>query len=416
MRRTRGWKLTLLSLGLACLLCGCSMSSLYPLASLFAGLGRGSDVLYLREDYQGQGVDDFFSPGAQWVDTDGELIQAHGGQVQYMPVPDGDGNVIMQYVWVGENKSNGHSGNCVAVYTSDDLYHWTFRGDVLRSVESREQLSQDPYFAEVYAGYTEEELDHVYQCINTETVMERPKMLYNQKTGKYVVWFHSDDLTEKNPGYKYDVGMAGVAISDSPFGPFRFIERYRLDHCPSGQIDCYPSSKGEARDMNLFQDDDGAAYIVYTSENNKTLYISKLNEEYTYLSAAPEEAQYGVDYIRLFPGAMREAPALAKGDNGRYYLISSSTTGWMSNQARVWSADNIFGTWQNDGNPCVGTDANVTFDTQSTCIFRAENGRWIYYGDRWNGSALFDSRYIWLPVTFHDDKLTISWETQWTVE
>ena len=330
-----------------------------------------------------------------------------------MPVPDGAGGTVMKYVWVGENKSGGHFGNCVAVYTSDDLYHWEYRGDVLRSVESREQLDSDPYFTETYAGYTEDELDRVYECIHSGAVMERPKMLYNPGTGKYVIWFHSDDRTDQNPDYNYDVGMAGVAISGSPFGPFRFIGRYRLNRCPEGQIDCYPTSKGEARDMNLFQDDDGTAYIVYTSENNKTVYISKLNEEYTYLSADPEEAVYGEDYIRLFPGSMREAPALAKGDNGRYYLISSSTTGWMSNQARVWSADEIFGTWQNDGNPCVGTDSGITFDSQSTCLFRAENGQWIYFGDRWNSEDLADSRCIWLPVAFQGDRLTITWESRW---
>jgi hypothetical protein len=207
--------------------------------------------------------------------------------------------------------------------------------------------------------------------------------------------------------------MAGVAIADSPFGPFRFIDRYRLSECPEGQIDCYPSSKGEARDMNLFQDDDGTAYITYTSENNKTLYISKLNEEYTYLSASPDEAVYKEDYIRIFPGAMREAPVLMRGDNGRYYLMSSSTTGWMSNAARVWSADQIFGTWKNDGNPCTGAGKSITFDTQSTSLFRAENGQWIYFGDRWNGDELFDSRYVWLPVTFEKDKLTIRWSSSW---
>ena len=125
---------------------------------------------------------------------------------------------------------------------------------------------------------------------------------------------------------------------------------------------------------------------------------------------------YGEDYIRLFPGSMREAPVLIRADNGRYYLMSSSTTGWMSNQARVWSADSIFGHWRNDGNPCLGEAANITFDTQSTSIFRAENGQWIYYGDRWNGNELHDSRYVWLPVEFEGDKLTIHWRSQWTWE
>ena len=168
--------------------------------------------------------------------------------------------------------------------------------------------------------------------------------------------------------------------------------------------------------MNLFQDRDQTAYIVYTSENNKTLYISRLNESYTDLCTDPENAVSGKDFMRLFPGAMREAPVLIRGENGRYYLMSSSTTGWMSNQARVWSADSIFGTWQNDGNPCIGVGANVTFDSQSTCLFRAENGQWIYYGDRWNAKDLADSRYIWLPVQFAGERPTISWKERWRWE
>ena len=319
-------------------LSGCG---LYDIADLFSGLGKGSAQLYVNEELQ-MPVDgkDTILPGAAWLDTDGNSIQAHGGQIQLMSVPDGNGGKTEKYVWVGEDKSSGHFGNDVAVYTSDDLYHWEFQGDVLRAVESRKQLEEDSYFQELYQDYSQEELDEVYNCINKNTVIERPKMLYNEKTDKYVIWFHSDDSTEKN-SYKYDVGMAGVAISDSLAGPFRFLGRYRLSQCPKGQIDCFPSSKGEARDMNLFKDDDGIAYIAYTSENNKTMYISKLNEEYTYLSADPEEAVYKEDFIRLFPGSMREAPVLFKGENGRYYFMSSSTTGWMSNQARVWSADEI---------------------------------------------------------------------------
>lgn len=384
----------------------------YKIAGLCAALGNGPDFLYENREKEMTADTGKFLPGARWLDTDGNLIQAHGGQIQRMPVPDGAGGKTEKYVWIGENKSSGHFGNCFAVYSSEDLHSWTFEGDVLRSVDSMEQLYSDPYFTAVYADYTQAQLEEVFACINAGTVMERPKMLYNPKTDKYVLWFHSDDSTEKNT-YKYDVGMAGVAVSDSPFGPFRFLGRYRLSQCPEGQIDCFPMSKGEARDMNLFQDDDGTAYIVYTSENNKTLYISRLNEEYTYLSAEPEAAVYREDFIRLFPGTMREAPVLVKGDNGRYYLMSSSTTGWMSNQARVWSADEIFGEWRNDGNPCLGKGADVTFDTQSTSIFRAQDGRWIYYGDRWNRIDLADSRYVWLPVKFKDDRLVISWAEAW---
>ena len=386
------------------------------LALLLSGCASSASHIYDNRDAVVDPDAGTFLPGAQWCDTDGNLIQAHGGQIQRMPVPGEDGTLTEKYVWVGENKWSGHLGNSVAIYTSDDLYHWTYGGDALRAVPTRAALDSDPYFTELYAGRTAAELDDVYAVLGADKVIERPKMLYNDTTGSYVIWFHSDGFTDATDYNMYDAGMAGVAIADSPFGPFQLIGRYRLNTCPPGQIDCYPRSKGEARDMNLFKDADGVAYITYTSENNKTLYISKLNVEYTYLSADPSEAVYGEDYIRLFPGSMREAPVLIRGDNGRYYLMSSSTTGWMSNPARVWSSDSIFGKWRNDGNPCKGNSAHVTFDTQSTSIFRTENGQWIYYGDRWNGIELHDSRYVWLPVEFEKDKLTIRWQSEWSAE
>ncbi len=369
---------------------------------------QGGGMLHVNMEKTVDG--EAFPPGARWLDTDGNLIQAHGGQVQVMPVPDGNGGKKDCYVWIGENKTSGHLGNAVAVYTSEDLYHWTCHGDVLRPLSDVAQIDTDPYFAALYGELNAAERQHVRECIGTDMVIERPKMLYNAKNDNYVIWFHNDGPTEKN-SYYYDIGMAGCAVSDSPFGPFRFVDRYRLSECPDGQIDCYPFSRGEARDMNLFLDEDGTGYIVYTSENNKTLYISRLNEDFTGLSGS----EYGVDYIRIFPGAMREAPVLLR-ENGRYYLLSSSTTGWASNQARVWSSDAIFGKWRNDGNPCRGRGASVTFDTQSTTVFQAPNGSWIYGGDRWNAENLIDSRYVWLPVRFEDGRMSIEWRESWKWE
>ena len=33
--------------------------------------------------------------------------------------------------------------------------------------------------------------------------------------------------------------------------------------------------------MNLFQDDDGTAYVMYSSDGNTNMYIAQLNDEYT---------------------------------------------------------------------------------------------------------------------------------------
>ena len=353
--------------------------------------------------------------GTVWKDTDGVMIQAHGGHIQKLTVTDSvTGEQVEKWWWVGEDKTKGYRGG-INAYSSTNLIDWTFEGTVMRNVSSREQLETEQYFVDLYGDYTAEQLDNVYRCINdTTSVIERPKMIYNEKTGKYIIWFHADGPTETSNS-NYAAASAGVAVSDSPAGPFKFIDRYRLNTCPEDQKDYYPQSRGMARDMNLFMDDDGTAYIIYSSEENLTLYISKLNEEYTYLATEPEKAVYGEDFIRIFPGAQREAPALFK-RNGKYYLMTSACTGWAPNPAKYAVADSVFGEWTDMGDPCVNDTSRTTFQSQSTCIFcyDEEQDLYIYMGDRWNSDKLNDSRYIWLPVVFDENgNMSISYTEEW---
>ena len=66
--------------------------------------------------------------------------------------------------------------------------------------------------------------------------------------------------------------------------------------------------------------------------------------------------------------------------------------------------------------PCIDAGASVTYDTQSTCLFRTKEGSLVYMGDRWSMSDLADSRYVWLPAEFSDGKLKIRWEGSWKPE
>ena len=359
-----------------------------------------------------------FRPGLPWNDTDGDLIQAHGGQVQRIPIKNEEtGEVELLWWWVGEDKTLGYRGG-IRAYSSKDLYNWKSEGIVMRNVSSRKQLETEDYFVGIYEGYSDDQLDCVYESINdTTSVIERPKMIYNEKTDKYVIWFHADGPLSEG-GSNYEAAAAGVAISDSPKGPFRFIDRYRLNTCPEGQEDMFPQSKGMARDMNLFVDDDGEGYIIYSSEENLTMYISRLNDDYTYLDVPPEEAVHGKDFVRLYPGAQREAPALFKRD-GKYYMMTSGATGWNPNQARYWVADSILGKWEDMGDPCIGDGDKTTFGSQSTCVFLVDEKtqQYIYMGDRWNEEDLSQSSYVWLPITFgQEGKMQIEWVEEWNYE
>jgi beta-galactosidase len=81
-------------------------------------------------------------------------------------------------------------------------------------------------------------------------IIERPKVLYNAKTKKYVMWFHLE-----LKGHGYSAARCGVAVSDTAVGPYTYLQSFR----PDGQM---------SRDMTLFQDDDGTAYQICASENN----------------------------------------------------------------------------------------------------------------------------------------------------
>jgi hypothetical protein len=195
-----------------------------------------------------------FRPGDVWKDTENTLIQAHGGQIQRLTVQDRNtGEMVEKWWWVGEDKTSGSRGG-ICAYSSEDLYNWTFEGIVMRNVSSRKQLEEEQYFIDLYGDYTKEQLDNVYTCINDKTsIIERPKLIYCEKTGQYVLWFHADGPTATSNA-SYAAASAGVAVSDSPYGPFKFVDRYRLNTCPPDQEDKYPQSKGMARDMNLFVD------------------------------------------------------------------------------------------------------------------------------------------------------------------
>ena len=130
----------------------------------------------------------YIIPGEVWKDTDGNPINAHGGGLLYH-----DGT----YYWYGEYKKgktilpDWATWECyrtdvtgVGCYSSKDLLNWKFEGIVLPAVK------EDP--------------NH---DLHPSKVLERPKVIYNKKTGKFVMWAHVESAD-------YSKACAGVAVSD----------------------------------------------------------------------------------------------------------------------------------------------------------------------------------------------------------
>ncbi|GAB4816625.1 hypothetical protein N2152v2_003671 [Parachlorella kessleri] len=251
----------------------------------------------------------------------------------------------------------------VRCYSSVDLYNWKDEGLVLR------------------AG------DH--PDLHASRVLERPKVLHNERDGSFVMWMHIDDA-------HYDEAKAGVARARSPTGPFEYLGSSR----PNRQM---------SRDMTVFKDDDGKAYLFYSSEENQVMHVAQL---------APNYLSVVTNYDRVLVGLSREAPAVFK-HQGLYLLLTSGCTGWLPNAAEVFAAPSPKGPWQSLGNPCQDADViacNTTFGAQDTYVFpvlgRDGRGNFILMADRWNPQDLGSSRYVWLPlrVKVYGDLRRISWE------
>ncbi|CAJ1929271.1 unnamed protein product [Sphenostylis stenocarpa] len=238
----------------------------------------------------------------------------------------------------------------VGCYSSKDLWTWKHEGIVLAAEETNETHD-----------------------LHTSNVLERPKVIYNERTGKYVMWMHIDDAN-------YTKAAVGVAMSDTPDGPFDYLGSQR----PHGY---------ESRDMTVFKDEDGMAYLIYSSEDNSELHIGPLTEDYLNVTSVMR---------RILVGQHREAPALFKHE-GTYYMITSGCTGWAPNEALAHAAESILGPWETIGNPCIGGNKMfrlTTFFAQSTFVLPLPGfpGAFIFMADRWNPADLRDSRYVWLPM------------------
>lgn len=307
--------------------------------------------------------------GEVWLDTSGNPINAHGGGILYH-----NG----MYYWYGEYKKgetvlpDWATWECyrtdvtgVSCYSSPDMVNWAFEGIVLPAVP--------------------DDTDH---DLHPSKVLERPKVVYNAKTKKFVMWAHVESAD-------YSKAAAGVAVSDSPTGPFEYLGSFRPNNAMS-------------RDQTIFVDDDGKAYQFASSENNQTLYINELTDDYLRPTGR---------YTRNFIDAAREAPAVFKHD-GRYYMLSSGCTGWDPNKAELAVADSIMGDWKVIGDPSTGKDADKTFYAQSTYVqpVMGKNNLYIAMFDRWNKIDLENSRYVWLPISITDDKITIPWRESWNFD
>ncbi|KAI6360929.1 hypothetical protein MCOR25_006579 [Pyricularia grisea] len=287
-------------------------------------------------------------PGGTWTADNGQHIQAHG-----------TGMIVVNgtYFMIGEDKTNGSAFQNVNCYSSTDLVRWRYEGALL----SRTAEAGD---------------------LGPNRVVERPKVIFNERTQKYVLWMHIDSSDYKD-------AKAGVAVGDSVCGKYTYLGSAR----PLGF---------QSRDSGLFKDDDGTAYLL-TEDRENGLRINRLTNDYLGFAANTSTYLWS-DHI--------EAPAMLK-RSGIYYMFGSKLTGWDPNDNVYSTATSISGPWS--AWQTFADKGSKTYSSQTTYIlpYGGDSGNVMYLGDRWVSTNLQSSTYIWLPLDISGTNVTLKNRDAW---
>ena len=292
------------------------------------------------------------TPGAEWRDTQGHVIEAHGGGIL---------RVGHTWYWFGEDRNPNldPAKRYVTCYSSRDLVHWKFRGHAL--------ALSDP------------------EHLGPHWVLERPKVYYSQATHQFVMYVHLDDAR-----YKY--ARVAVARSNRITGPYLFLRSFRpLD--------------SESRDIGQFVDDDGQAYLIFESRPSGGFYLARLSPD----RLSVESPAVAFLHIPLEGGALFHC-------QGTYYVIGSHLTGWRPNPNVYATAPKLTGPWSTFRKIAPASpDTYGAQSTFALKVTGKKKTTVIFMGDIWNPKSLSDSRYLWMPLTISGDQLLLPAPQPWTI-
>jgi hypothetical protein len=332
-------------------------------------------------------------PGRVWNDTGGNRIQAHGGSIHHE-----DGT----FFWYGENKERTVPGSGVwhwgvRCYSSTDLYNWSDLGLIIPPV-----------------------LDDPESPLHPAQKLDRPHIIFNAATGKYVCWV-------KIMG-EGDLQTSTVLTADSFLGPYEIVRSWLK---PLGM---------SAGDFDLtVSRPDGRAYYYFEKVHSE-LICADLTADFTDVSG-----HYSTHFPHPHPPLVRQAPAYFQRE-GTHYLITSGTTGYFPNQSEVAVAESHHGPWTVLGDPHPGDPNRRSFCSQVSSVFRHpdKGDLFIALADRWlpeltdeifarlgageRAEDLLDmptlmcdpntsvADYVWLPLRFDGAMPIIEWYDEWRVE
>ncbi len=221
-------------------------------------------------------------------------------------------------------------------------------------------------------------------CTSTRCGCFRPHVVFNEVTGRYVLWFNGNDVPSSYH----------VMTSPTPNGPFQEVEE------PVMAINSYgPITIPNNGDPSVFVDDDGTGYLSYTDwRKGGDIIIERLNATFT--SGTGEYIRLGVKRV--------EAPAMFK-RAGRYHLLySDPNCGLCGGTGTSWRSSSApLGQWSGgikvSEDSCGGQPSHVTRIVDKSGI-----ETFVYQSDLWDPDGDGDQRKAnnyWGPLEFDGETL-----------
>ena len=289
--------------------------------------------------------------------------------------------------------------------------------------------------------------------------LDRPHILYNKATGKWVCWIKSMDTD----------GYFVILQADRFEGPYTLVKSLKPEGFGVG-------------DFDLWVDEQTGRAYVWFERPHWEMICAELTDDYL-----GTNGKYSEHFIGLRPPYTREAPSHFT-YRGKHYMFTSGTTGYVPNPSKVCVFDTMHGEYTDLGSPHINDTFEDSFCSQIASVVKipiinnsehrkieksnieksknrkSENSKYLYVAlaDRWlpqlvgtdipkrtvksyadrykehkpherdfampgvkdkrgmkrnKWDTTQDSRYVFLPITFDENgKPILEWRDEWRIE
>ncbi len=313
-------------------------------------------------------------PGITFNDTDGNLVNAHGGGI----IKVCDTFYLHGEYFLSTTTDNNFNG--FSMYSSKDMVTWKNEGIILP------QQATGSLLGPMRKG----ERPHIIQC---------------PSTGEYVLYAHAADVT-----YQADKEVV-YATSSTVNGVYSF----------KGALENASGAMAAHSDMSALTDGNNA-YVVTESGWVYTL----ASDCHSWLSAKQYPTVNGTT-------SGSEAPTVFKA-NGTFYWFGSDKTGWRANDDFYSTAPAMTGPWTYQGYIApvgtAGTAADkLTWMTQTTWVMPIVGSAgtvYMFWGDHWYGDQStaapgqhnYLTTYVFQPLVFSTSTVTLlpTYQVSWKLD